>query len=241
MKTIAINPDPDIRVLDIDGEARCVVIDDFLADPGGLVEYASAHADDFELQAIGYPGVLLDVSATMMTAIHRFLRAAMARQFAFFKGDIRLSTYLSMATLAPEQLAPLQRLCHSDPQTSVGRRNYAGLVYLFENEKLGGTGFYRWNAREKIEQATAMEIDEPGSSLPFLQEHFETYRDEPAYMTGSNDVAECLLDVPARFNRFLFYAGDTPHSAHIPQPELLTTDFSTGRLTLNCFADVRPR
>ena len=65
MKTIEINPDPEIRVMDIDGNARCVVIDDFLADPGGLVEYASAHAADFELQAIGYPGVLYDVNPNL--------------------------------------------------------------------------------------------------------------------------------------------------------------------------------
>ena len=89
--------------------------------------------------------------------------------------------------------------------------------------------------------AAALEIDEPGSSLPFLQEHFEMYREAPVYMSGSNEIAELLLEIPARYNRFVFYSGDLPHSAHIPHPELLSTDFAKGRLTLNCFASVRPR
>lgn len=241
MKSIDIKTDPDIAVLDIDGEARCVVVDDFLADPAALVEFAAGHAGEFERQAIGYPGILLDIHPGLMSPMHRFLRTAMARQFSFFKGHIRLSTYLSMATLPPGQLAPLQRLCHSDPQSGQGRRNYAGLVYLFEDEALGGTGFYRWKEREKITQATALEADEPGSSLPFLQQHFELYRTDPQYMSGSNEIAELLLEVTPRFNRFVFYPGDVPHSAHIPHPELLTTDLSAGRLTLNCFADVRPK
>jgi hypothetical protein len=84
-------------------------------------------------------------------------------------------------------------------------------------------------------------MQKPGGSLAFLQQHFEMYRQEPRYMAGSNEVAELLLEVPARFNRFVFYSGDLPHSAHIPRPELLSADFALGRLTLNCFASVRPK
>jgi hypothetical protein len=241
MKPIAINPHAAIEVRSIDETRNCVIVDDFLRDPGVLVEFAAKHADEFERQEIGYPGVLYDVTRDAMADVHHFLRSHMSRQFGFLKGDIRTSTYLSMATLQPEELAPLQRLCHSDPKERADRRNYAGLVYLFENPDLGGTGFYRWKEREKVEQATAMEIAEPGSSLSFLQEHFEMYRQAPAYMSGSNEVAELLLEIPARFNRFVFYSGDIPHSAHVPDAGLLSTDFSKGRLTLNCFASVRPR
>lgn len=241
MKTVGINPDASIEVLPIDADNNCVVVDDFLSDPHTLVEFAIANAGDFEPQAIGYPGVLYDVPANAMNEVHRFLRAQMSQRFSFLKGDIRTSTYLSMATRQPEELAPLQRLCHSDPRERADRRNFAGLVYLFDDERLGGTGFYRWKQREIIEQATAMEIEQPGSSLEFLQSHFDMYREAPRYMSGSNEVAELLLEVPARFNRFIFYSGDIPHSAHIPEPNLLSTDFSTGRLTLNCFASVRPR
>lgn len=239
MKTIEINLNPDVQVRQISEDSHCVIVDNFLRNPGAVVEFACSNADKFELQEVGYPGVLCDVSRTAMSEVQRFIRSHMSRQFSFLKGDIRTTTYLSMATMQPGELAPLQRLCHSDPRERVDRRNYAGLVYLFNDESLGGTGFYRWKEQKRIEEATALELKEPGSSLAFLQEHFEMYRGAPQYMCGSNEVTELLLDVPARFNRFVFYSGDIPHSAHIPQPDLLSADFSKGRLTLNCFTSVR--
>lgn len=239
MKTIEINPEPDIQVRQITEDSHCVIVDNFLRNPEVIVEFACSNAEKFERQEVGYPGVLYDVNRTAMSEVQRFIRSHMSRQFSFLKGDIRTTTYLSMATMQPGELAPLQRLCHSDPRERIDRRNYAGLVYLFDDESLGGTGFYRWKEQKRIEEATALELKQPGSSLAFLQEHFEMYRAAPQYMCGSNEVAELLLDVPARFNRFVFYSGDIPHSAHIPQPDLLSADFSKGRLTLNCFTSVR--
>ena len=241
MKTIKINARAEVQVRQIDADSQCVIVDDFLKHPESLVEFACNNADAFELQEIGYPGVLCDVDHNAMSNFHSFLKTRMSRLFSFMKGDIRLTTYLSMATRQPDDLAPLQRLCHSDPRQQPERRNYAALVYLFEDESLGGTGFYRWKERALIEEATALEMEKAGSSLGFLQRHFEMYREAPCYMAGSNEVAELLLEVPARFNRFVFYSGDLPHSAHIPHPERLTTDFAKGRLTLNCFASVKPR
>ena len=239
MKTIEINPDPDIQVRQISEGNHCVIVDDFLREPGAIVEFAEAHAEEFKLQDIGYPGVLYDIDRAAMNAVQRFIRKHMSRHFSFLKGDIRTTTYLSMATKQPDDLAPLQRLCHTDPRDRMDRRNYAALVYLFGDEALGGTGFYRWKEQKRIEEATALELAKPGSSLDFLRENFDMYREAPQYMCGSNEIAELLLDVPARFNRFVFYSGDIPHSAHIPQPDLLSADFSKGRLTLNCFTSVR--
>lgn len=240
MNAIGINDNAAVEVLQIDDANHCVVVDDFLQAPDALVRFACDNAGAFEAQEIGYPGVLFDVQPDVMTGLRRFLRSRLSREFGFMKGDMRMSTCLSMATRQPHELAPLQRLCHTDPRQAADRRNYAGLVYLFRDEALGGTGFYRWKEKQRIQEATALEIEEPGSSLPFLQQHFEMYRQPPSYMSGSNEVAELLLEVPARFNRFVFYSGDLPHSAHIPHPERLSTDFARGRLTLNCFASVRP-
>ena len=225
----------------IDGGNDCIVIDDFLAEPDALVEFACSVADDFELQDVGYPGVLLDVPPAATADLLRFVRGPMGEHFGYLRGGVRMDCYLSMITKPPETLSSLQRLCHTDPQPDGARRNFAGLVYLFDNADLGGTGFYRWTERAHIEKATALELESPGSATTYLQEHFEMFRAPPRYMNGSNDVAELLLEVPPRYNRLIFYPGDQPHSAHVPQPDLISPDFARGRLTLNCFASVRPR
>jgi hypothetical protein len=60
-------------------------------------------------------------------------------------------------------------------------------------------------------------------------------------MTDSNDVAERIGTVSPRFNRFVFYSGDLPHSGAIAAPELLTDDPQAGRLTLNLFFSALPK
>ena len=119
--------------------------------------------------------------------------------------------------------------------------SYAALIYLFENENLGGTGFYRWKEPELVMKATAFEREDSDKARAFLQEHFQTYREPARYMTESNEIAELLCTIPARFNRLVFYSGTEPHSAAITAPEFLSKDFREGRLTLNVFADVLPR
>lgn len=241
LPNIRLNSDASPRRQPISGDDYCVIVDDFLQDPEQIVEFAALNAAAFAAPEHGYPGLLFDVNDAAMTDIYRYIRHEMSRHFPFLKGGMRLSTCLSMATLQPAELSNLQRLCHTDPRPGPDRRNYAALVYLFRNEALGGTGFYRWQDRPLMERATALERDDPAQGLAFLQQHFPTFRAPPSYMTASNEIAELLAMVPARFNRLVFYSGDIPHSAAIEAPELLSHDFREGRLTLNCFASVLPR
>jgi len=238
---IEVNPDPLIRLEQVTDDHSCVVVDDFLKDPDEIVEYCCEHASDFEIPERSYPGPLLALNDHTMSEITRFIRASMSKPFSFLRGGVTTSTFLSMATLQPDQLSNLQRLCHTDPRRRADRRNFAGLVYLFEDERLGGTGFYRWKEREQIEAATALDLEDPSKALTFLQERFPTYNQPPCYMTKSNEIAELLQTIPARFNRLIFYSGDLAHSASISMPELLSEDFRSGRLTLNCFASAVPR
>lgn len=236
-----INTDPTIVIERITATDYCVIVDDFLQDPHSIVEFAIKNASAFSIPADSYPGLLFDVNDDAMANVYRFIRSAMSKTFGFFKGDFRTSTYLSMATMQPDELSNLQRLCHSDPRERPDRRNYAGLVYLFEDEALGGTGFFRWKEQKLVEEATALELQDPERALRFLQDHFPTYSEPASYMAESNEIAELLTTVPAMFNRFIFYSGDVPHGAMIKSPELLSKDFAKGRLTLNCFASVKPR
>lgn len=241
LPSIRINPEAEIRREKLSEVHHCLIVDDFLLSPQEIVNFSCNNADEFSIPDRSYPGLLFDVNDDAMTEIYRFIRRKMTQYFPFLKGGMRLSTYLSMVTMQPDELSSLQRLCHTDPRQSPDRRNYAALVYLFENKALGGTGFYRWKNIELMQQATAIEQDDAEKGMAFLQEHFPTFRQPPSYMTGSNEIAELIAMIPARFNRLIFYSGDIPHGAAISEPELLSNDFRSGRLTLNCFASVLPR
>ena len=238
---IRINTDAEIRREAISEDHDCLIIDDFLQDPHKLVEFAADHAGEFSRPDSGYPGQQCGVNDDAMTDIYRFIRSKMTKHFPFLRGGMDLWTFLSMVTMQPDELSNQQRYCHTDPNPSPERTIYAGLVYLFENKNLGGTGFYRWREYELLEKAAAIGRQDPDKGLAFRQEHFPTYRKPARYMTGSNEIAELLCTIPARFNRLIFYSGRVPHSGAITAPELLSTDFRKGRLTLNAFASVFPK
>jgi len=238
---IQLNPDAKMRRGDIDEDAFYVVVDDFLADPQGLIEFACANEAAFARPEYPYPGIRLDLRPEMLRDVHRFIRNRISKEFGFLRGDVLVASGISMATDPPEMLSNYQRLCHTDPRDDMGRRKYAALVYLYEDERLGGTAFYRLKQPEIYYRALELEMQDPEQASAFLAEHTELWRQPPQYMSGSNEIAELLAVVPARFNRFVFYSGEIHHSGHITAPELLTPDLRKGRLTLNCFVSVVPK
>ena len=239
--TIRLNPDLEIRRHRIDDENTCVIVDDFLADPRSLIEFAVSNADRFSVPEIGYPGLLLNFDPSILRDFHRFILRRMGSVFSFLRGRATVGTGLSMTTFQPHELSTFQRLCHIDPRSEMDRRQYAALVYLYENEELGGTAFYRWKQPQLIERALELEYQDPAAAMALLAEHSEVFRKPAQYMTESNELAELIDVITPRFNRLIFYSGEIPHSGHITSPELLSTDFRRGRLTLNCFANVFPR
>jgi len=241
LPNLRLNPDPQLRRQAIGDNQFCVIVDDFLANPEALIEIACASARQFYAPTAGYPGLMLYLDPELVADFNRFIRTRMSPLFGFLRGDAQLKTGLSMTTLPPAKLANFQRLCHTDPRGAPGRRSYAALVYLFENENLGGTAFYRWKQPDIVNWALALELQDPSAAARFLAEHTQTFRQSPQYMTAANELAEQVAVLPARFNRLLFYSGEVPHSGHITDPGLLSTDFRQGRLTLNCFASVLPR
>jgi len=239
--TLKINPTLEITVVAVTEQHACVVVDDFLLNPDEVVAYASARAADFTMPDRAYPGAVLPVANSLMAPLNRFIQMEMSRLFSFCRGGIEFHTQLSMTTLQPRDFSWIQRLCHTDPKLADGRRNYAALLYLFDNPLLGGTGFFRWKHPEFWAEMSARQRDDPMAGLDELQQGYAMFREPPCYMTQSNDAAELIDTVAARFNRLVFYSGDLPHNAAIEHPELLSSDPGKGRLTLNCFASVLPR
>lgn len=241
MKAVQINANATIRRDAITADQHCVIVDNFLDRPRELVDFAASHAGEFSRQASSYPGSMLRIDADAMADIYQFIRNRMTKHFPFFRGNLDYWTYLSIVTLPPDELSYLQRICHTDPERSPGRASYAGLVYLFDNEALGGTSFFRWKEPRLVKEAEAIGLEDPGQALAYLQERCPTFRKPPCYMTGSNEIAELLCTIPPRFNRLVFYSGDVPHSGAITAPELLSGDVRKGRLTLNIYASVLPK
>lgn len=237
---IRINPEARLRREPIADHAFCIVVDDFLKDPDSLVEFAAEQRGAFANPNIGYPGLQLRVNDDAMKDVFRFVRSRMPKQYGFMRARIGIRSLLSMVTWPPDALDFMQRICHIDHNPDPSRATFGALVYLFGDERLGGTSFYRWRDEARVWKALALLRKDAGEGEAFLKQHYETFRAPPRYMTESNEIAERLCTVPPRFNRFVFYAGDMPHSAAITAPERLSDDPRKGRLTLNLFFSVMP-
>jgi hypothetical protein len=242
MKPIHINPQLDIQQESITEGYDYVAVDNFLRNPHDVIDYASRHTDRLQMRPRGtFPGRQFILDDNPLTDVYRFIRTNMPKRFPFLRGDMKMWAVLSLTTAQPDELCGFQLLCHVDTNPHPDRTIFAGLVYLFDDPDLGGTGFYRWKDPDLKQEATALEDKNTGAGLEFLRERFPTLATPAKYLTGSNEVVESLCMIPARFNRFIFYSGRTPHSAAIAAPEKLSADPSNGRLTLNVFASVVPK
>ena len=241
MLNIRINPDPVIEHHPINDEFFAVVVDDFLLNPDEVVEFGKSQRDDFEMPERSYPGLVLDLDEMVAGDLKQFLRTRISKIFPFARSGIKTSFMLSMTTLQPEDFTWIQRLCHTDPRTESGRDNYAMLVYLFDNPELGGTGFYRYRDQNFLQSMVARQRDDPNGGLSIIETRYPMFREPAKYMTDSNEAAELITMLPAKYNRMVCYCGDIPHSAYIRDPSLLSGDCATGRLTLNCFASTWPK
>lgn len=240
--TLRLNADARIRQEEISENQHCIIVDDCLQNAQELIEFAAQNADQFSAAKSYYPGLFADMGEDAMAEVYRFIRSRMTKHFPFLRHKLKLSSFLSMTTLQPDELSAAQRLCHVDPALDSERRPYAAVLYLFDNAELGGTSFFRYRkAFERLKEVEEIERKNPDKAQAYLLEHFPTFVEPACYMTESNEVAELLCTIPARFNRMIFYSGEIPHSAAITAPELLSKDFRQGRLTLNLFADALPK
>jgi len=238
---LKLNPNLEIQASHVTDEQVCVVIDDFLLNPKDAVEYACNRSGEFITMERSYPGIVLPVDNNALGDISGFIQRELSRLLPFCRSDINFYSQFSLATLKPEEFSWIQRLCHTDPRLEPDRVNFAALLYLFDQPEMGGTAFYDWKDQAFWQDMTALQRDDPMAGLETLQKKFQMFRDPPCYMTGSNEAAELLDVVPAKFNRLVFYSGDLPHSAYIENPDLLSSQPAQGRLTLNCFVSALPK
>lgn len=228
------NPEARIERVELSNRSCYFVLDDALVDPDGLVRFAIEHTAQFRnVDFNAYPGVFLPTPA-IAAGLSQFFNQQIRRRFDA-RRLVHMHCRLSMVTLPSDALKPYQRVCHRDrPALDPRHSIQASILYLFKDGSLGGTSFYE-AARPPEEMAIFFN---DASTLP--SEAFNSkYQLQPGYMIGSNQYFTCVGTALAKWNRLIFYDGYLLHSGDILAPERLTTDPSSGRLTLNAFFTCR--
>lgn len=232
---VVFNPQPRIDRRSLTDGQVCYVVDDALLNPERLEEWAAARSTAFRrVDFNAYPGNYLVLPPAAGQALQDFFARHMRGLFDA-RRLLQMSCRMSMVTLAPQVLRPYQWLCHSDRfGLSPAQSIQASILYLFEDEGLGGTGFYK-PARPAAEIAQLF-----GDANTLSAEAFtDRYGIEPGYLLASNAWFTRTGGVPARWNRLIFYDGSLLHSGDILAPDRLSPDPRLGRLTFNAFFTCR--
>ncbi len=225
------NPKPRIERLALHGEQAAWVIDDVLLEPEALVDMAVRGRSNFEpAPHNAYPGLEWRMPAKVSDPLNEFFMLHI-RGLLQARRTLSMYSRLSMVTLQPMQLRPLQRLCHRDRFGVPTDQSVAACtLYLFKDPALGGTSFFL----PKQDLPTTEKLIREWNVMDDFT-FTQSIGQAPGYLTTANAYFEMVRAVPAAFNRAVFYDGSHFHSSHIEQPTLLTDDPARGRLTLNGF------
>ena len=218
------------------GEERepVLVLEDVLANPQALIDYAAqevAFAPVWGPQG-GYPGVRAPAPLNYVEALVRSLSPVIEKAFGLER--VRLANAecnFSLVTLPPDRLAPLQRIPHADTADPL---QFALLHYLCD-ARFGGTAFYR-------HRATGFETLTPERITAYERARSRELVDgsDPAYITSDSRHYLQTAAFEARPNRVIVYRSRTLHSGQINDPDGLSDDPRSGRLTANIFINYRP-
>jgi hypothetical protein len=230
-----LNPRPRVSVVPIFDDHPCIIIDDFMLEPEELVNYAANNHMNFQDVAGNYyPGPELPISGTFTARVQdSFLQHARTPLGA--RRILDMKSRLSLVTRRPADLLPGQRLPHRDfTGLPAGVGVGAMVLYLFKDERFGGTSFFKPKVPEHEIKALENDLrrrERAGApSAPDVP---------PTFAIASSAHFEKVLTVEPRYNRAIFYNGGIFHSGHIHMPELMVNDPRTGRLTVNAFFQLR--
>lgn len=225
------NPNPKIDAVNIDGQHVCYVIDDAVREPERLIDYALTHSDDFGMAPFNaYPGLEFHLPQAMSSQLDDFFRLHIRRQFGA-RRTLQMYSRLSLVTLSPHELSPIQWLCHRDRMgVPHDQCVAASVLYLFQDESLGGTSFFM-PRRSAEETESLMRFAANAEPAAFTAQTGIA----PGYLVDTNSHFKRVCTIPARWNRMIFYDGSLFHTPDIRAPEKLDPDPARGRLTLNGF------
>lgn len=225
------NPRARLEAMQLANGGTCWVLENALLEPERLVRYAVDQRNRFATAEVNYtPGILLPAPSPLDAALGELFNSVVRRHFDA-RRLLRLHCRLVMVTRQPQELKPIQTLCHRDrPMLDPENSIQACVLYLFKDSELGGTSFYEPLRPE----ADIRQLFRDSTEMP-AEAFFTRYRLTPGYVSGSNEWFRLVGRVPARWNRCIFFDGFTFHSGDIPHPDRLSADPQVGRLTLNGF------
>jgi len=230
-----LNPGSRISVVPIFAAHQCIVIDDFMLEPQALVDYAAGnHACFRDDPRNYYPGPELPLAGTFAARLQDcFLQHVRTRLGA--RRMLSMASRLSLVTRRPDQVLPAQRLPHRDTDGLPAGEGMAAMVlYLFQDERFGGTSFFRPTVPMHEIAALLGELKRrelAGAVAPA--------DGPPTFAIASSPCFEKVLTIAPRYNRAIFYDGAVFHSGDLHAPELMVDDPRAGRLTVNAFFRVR--
>jgi hypothetical protein len=229
--TSIFNPKASFQLADLGAGMFCVVVDDALANPNQWREYAITHAAEFaDAPFNAYPGAQLETPAEFMSALNDFF-AQNVRRTLGCRRTLHAHSRFALVTKQPGELEPRQTICHRDNAWVAPEHvNAASVLYLFEDDTLGGTSFFK----PKVDPANLLLLVHESGTLDAAT-FAKKYGMPRAYMRASNRYFHLTATVPAKFNRMIFYDGGEFHTGDIAAPEKLSANPAQGRLTINGF------
>jgi len=229
---LRINPQAKLDVVELAGGARVYVVDDFVQDPDALMAQAQGAAGRFSVIAgHPYPGPMLDLPDSFCDELASFFRQRLAGPLQM-GAPLAMSARFSRVMQDAATLDARQRICHRDDSgLDAGEMISASVHYLFKDQALGGTVFFR----SLMSDADTQQFRRDASTLD-ASAFGDKYGLPPGYMTQSNRYFEVIGRLPAKWNRAVFYDGGIFHSGDIDWAGHKAGYLSApGRLTLNAF------
>lgn len=228
---LRINPKAKLETVALADGSKVIVVDDFAENPMELVQQAQNVLPQFSiLPGHPYPGPQLALPTELVTTLNAFFQQHCRESLGAGTLQGMFGRY-SRVTQDSAALDARQRICHRDDSSlTPGQMMSASVHYLFHEEHLGGTVFFRSLMSEQETQKffrDAASMD--GASFG------AKYGIPSGYMNQSNRYFEVIGRIPAKWNRAVFYDGGIFHSGDIqwsPQAGYLS---GMGRLTINAF------
>lgn len=226
-----LNPKLNVAVGRVGPENEPVlIVEDLLREPQALVDYAACEVR-FEpawTDHGGYPGLRAPAPLNYVQTLARALAPTIEQAYGLRGATLaRADCYLSLVTLPPDRLTPLQRIPHID---TVDPLRFALLHYLCPAGS-GGTAFYRHRATG----LQTLAAEQEAAYLVTRDRELETLPPAPGYLVGDSPTYERTALVEDRFNRLVVYRSRHLHAGQIPPGFGFSADPRAGRLTANVF------